>query len=90
MRVQTAADFGAIIRARRLELGLDQQELATMAAVSRHWVLAVERGKARADVALILRTVRALGLDVHVLASEPSRQERDAELDAIVERTRKP
>lgn len=63
-RIQTADDLGRAIRARRTALGLDQGALARLAGVSRQWIVEVERGKPRAEVGLLLRTLQALRLDL--------------------------
>ena len=44
----TAADIGAIIRARRRKLGLGQAALAKRVGVGREWIVDVEQGKPRA------------------------------------------
>ena len=62
MRVGTPRDIGLMIRERRNVLDLDQAELARKVGVSRQWLIGLERGKQRADVGLIIRTLNALGL----------------------------
>jgi HTH-type transcriptional regulator / antitoxin HipB len=86
--VTTSADIGGVIRTRRRELGLDQHELASMVGVSRQWVLAIERGKDRADLSLVLRTLRVLGLSVQ-LAPLAEASDDPAHLDAILTRAKK-
>jgi len=62
MRIRTPADLGALIRDRRRKIRLDQKSLAEKVGVSRQWIVEVERGKPRAEVSLILRTLDALGI----------------------------
>jgi len=62
MFIRTASDLGALIRERRLKLGLDQIDLARKAGTSRKWLVEVENGKPRAEIGLILRTLTALGV----------------------------
>ena len=62
MRIRTPKDVGAAIRERRRALGLDQQSLAKRVGVSRKWVIEMEKGKPRAAMRLVLRTLEALGL----------------------------
>ena len=62
MLIRTASDLGALIRERRLKLGLDQITLAQNAGTSRKWLIEVENGKPRAEIGLILRTLKALGV----------------------------
>ena len=62
--LRTPADIGALIRARRRELGFDQAKLAEMAGVSRLWINQVERGKPGAGLGLVLRTLAQLGIEL--------------------------
>lgn len=66
MRIRTAADLGAFIRERRFKLGMDQSDLAEKAGTSRKWIVEVEQGKPRAEVGLILRTLKALGVSLDI------------------------
>jgi HTH-type transcriptional regulator/antitoxin HipB len=62
MRIRTTADLGALIRDRRTKLGLDQKTLALKVGVSRQWIVEVEKGKPRAEIGLLLRTIDVLGI----------------------------
>jgi HTH-type transcriptional regulator / antitoxin HipB len=62
MRIRTPVDLGALIRDRRTKLGLDQKSLAEKAGVSRQWIVEIEKGKPRAEIGLVLRTIAALGI----------------------------
>ena len=86
MYLRTTADLGALIRERRRKLGLDQAELAQRARVSRLWLSQVERGKPRAAVGLVLRTLQVLGVRL-VVDGKPDLEVPD--IDAIIERARK-
>lgn len=66
MRIRTAADLGAFIRERRVKLGMDQSELAEKAGTSRKWIVEVEQGKPRAEIGLVLRTLKALGVSLDI------------------------
>lgn len=68
MRIRTATDLGAFIRERRTELGMDQSTLAEKAGTSRKWVVEVEQGKPRAEIGLILRTLKTLGVSIAITA----------------------
>jgi len=72
MRIRTATDLGAFIRERRVKLGMDQSDLAKKAGTSRKWIVEVEQGKPRAEIGLVLRTLKTLGvsLDIAVDRSE--------------------
>src|SRR5271170_2801790 len=64
MRMRTATDLGAFIRQRRTKLGMDQVALAEKAGTSRKWLIEVEQGKPRAEIGLILRTLKTLGVSI--------------------------
>ncbi|HEX4023075.1 MAG TPA: helix-turn-helix domain-containing protein [Acidobacteriaceae bacterium] len=68
MRIRTATDLGAFIRERRTKLGMDQSALAEKAGTSRKWVVEVEQGKPRAEIGLILRTLKTLGVSIAITA----------------------
>lgn len=54
--------FGENIRARRLEIGLSQEELADLAGLHRTYIGAIERGERNVSFVNILRISRALGV----------------------------
>ena len=97
MIVRTPADLGLLIRARRRELGMDQQTLAQRVGVSRLWIIEFERGKPRAEIGLVLRTLLALDLHLDVSAAGPptgtstsaSRVPAPPDIDAVVNAARK-
>lgn len=62
--IHTAADLGRAIRARRLELGLQQTDLAMQSGVSTPTVSAIENGKETARVGLVLQLCRDLGIQL--------------------------
>jgi HTH-type transcriptional regulator / antitoxin HipB len=62
MLIRTPSDLGALIRDRRTRLGLDQLSLARKAGTSRKWLIEAENGKPRAEIGLILRTLKVLGV----------------------------
>jgi HTH-type transcriptional regulator / antitoxin HipB len=64
MRIRTAIDIGALIRDQRIKLGLKQRDLADKAGVSRQWLIEVEKGKPRAELGLVLRTIGELGISL--------------------------
>ncbi len=66
MRIRTATDLGAFIRERRSKLGIDQVALAEKAGTSRKWLIEVEQGKPRAEIGLILKTLKTLGVSIDI------------------------
>ena len=87
--LRTPANLGALIRDRRLGLGLDQAELAKRVGVSRLWINQVERGKPGASIGLVLRTLMVLGIE---LSANPWNKTpapaATPDIDAIVEGAR--
>jgi HTH-type transcriptional regulator / antitoxin HipB len=70
--IKTSSDIGALIRDRRHQLGLNQQDLATRVGVGRIWISHLEQGKPTIQLGLVLRTLRELGLHLSSLDSEPA------------------
>lgn len=66
MRIVTARDLGALVRERRHDQSLSQEELARRVGVSRRWIIGLEQGQARA-FELVLRTLAVLGLAIAVV-----------------------
>lgn len=66
MLIRTPTDLGAAIRDRRRRLGLDQEELADKVGVRRQWIIAIEKGKPRAEIGLVLRALQALDLRLSI------------------------
>jgi len=64
--IRTPSDLGALIRERRTKLGFDQRTLAKKAGTSRKWLIEVENGKPRAEIGLIFRTLKALGVTLTI------------------------
>ena len=57
-------DLARIVRDRRRDLGLTQQELADLAGVSHRFVWSVEDGKTRVRFDLLVMLLDALGLEL--------------------------
>ena len=87
MLVRTPTDLGAIIRDRRKELKLNQAELAQRVGTSRQWIIGIEKGRARAELGLVLRTLEALGLRLDAAITSSSKGGPD--IDAIIATARK-
>jgi HTH-type transcriptional regulator/antitoxin HipB len=88
--VRTPKEVGALIRERRRRLGLDQRSLAERVGVSRQWIIEIEKGKPRAAVGLVLRTLEALSVKLGVdHRNDDTRSLASPDIDAIVERARK-
>ena len=93
MRLRTPADVGALVRDRRRKLRLSQASLARKVGAGRQWIVELESGKPRAPLALVLRTLDALG--VPLLAGEATRKvkpsvaaSKGVDIDRLLERLR--
>ncbi|MFT4075624.1 MAG: helix-turn-helix domain-containing protein [Asticcacaulis sp.] len=82
MFLRTPADIGAAIKDRRKRLKIGQEELGRRVGVSRQWIIAVEKGHDRAELALVLSVLNALDLrlDVHPFDATP----KTASLEAAI------
>jgi HTH-type transcriptional regulator/antitoxin HipB len=76
-------------------MGMDQSDRAEKAGTSRKWIVEVEQGKPRAEIGLVLRTLKTLGvsLDLAVdrsqkasVASEPTNVDIHNILDSLKKR----
>src|SRR6267143_1036471 len=98
MRIRTPADLGALIRDRRTKIGLDQKSLADKVGVSRQWIVEVEKGKPRAEIGLLLRTIGALGITLDAEKEGPGKPrnttlshsvDAHVDIDSIVDSARR-
>jgi len=66
MWIESPDELADLVRDRRRQLRMSQEELAQRVGVSRHWVIALERGKPTIELGLVLRTLTVLGMLVDV------------------------
>ena len=69
MRVTSGRELGALVKERRKQRGLSQDDLAQRVGVSRQWVIGLEQGRARA-FPLVMLTLASLGLAVEIVENE--------------------
>lgn len=92
MHVRTPMEIGLLIRDRRRQLRLSQTELAERVGVGRQWIIAIEQGKARAELGLVLRTLAGLELRLSIDGGDAVRFPGPTpaiDLDAVVEGAKK-
>jgi HTH-type transcriptional regulator / antitoxin HipB len=90
MLIRTPTDLGAVLRDRRKELKLDQANLAKRIGVSRQWVIEVEHGHPRAELALVLRAADILGIQLDAsITPDQRRRPGTVDIDSIVAKARK-
>lgn len=90
MRATTPRELGLVVRERRHDLRLSQQELADRAGVSRPWLVSVEAGHPRAELGKLLLLLAELGLSVDLAPAdeqvvEPGTQPYVVDLDALLD-----
>jgi transcriptional regulator with XRE-family HTH domain len=92
MRANTAREIGLLVRERRHDLRLSQQELAQRAGVGRPWLIAVEAGHARAELGKLLALFAELGLTLDLSPArtadpaEPGNRGQRVDLDDLLHR----
>ena len=64
-------DFGLVIRERRRDLSLTQEDLADLAQVSERLVRSIEAGKQTVQLDKLSRVLSALGLELAVVTHIP-------------------
>ena len=88
MQIRTPLDLGLVIREKRRKIKLSQAELADKVGVGRQWVVAIEHGKSRAELGLVLRTLSALGLSFTIDAGDQDRRstgpDSPVDIDTVV------
>lgn len=77
MQIISARDIASRVKATRKGLGWTQAELAELSGVSRDWIIALEQGKPSVELALVLRTLKTLSIQLHT-------SEKDASADNII------
>jgi transcriptional regulator with XRE-family HTH domain len=87
--IESLADFGARIRAKRTERGLTLPQLAEAASVSVSMLSAVERGKRAPTITVVARIAEGLGTPLSQLIAAAEEQRlvvrRAAEQDTVEE-----
>lgn len=63
-KLSDASDLGAVIRRRRLELGLTQVQLAQTCRCSPRFIGELERGVAGGNIKQVIHVCKTLGIDL--------------------------
>ena len=74
MRLRTAREIGLLVHTERKRQGLSMQALAERVGCSRQWIAALEDGGERLEVALVLRTLAALGVRLDARVQESGQE----------------
>ncbi len=75
--VDSAADFGAVLRRRRKDLGHTLAEAAALSRVGIRFLSELERGKPTAEIGRALKVARRLGLQLRLEPRTVGRQVTD-------------
>ena len=75
--MRTSQEVGLAVREARLGLGWTQAQLAERSGVGRDWLVRLEQGHPRLELAKVLDTFTALGLTVTIEATPPPNAESD-------------
>jgi HTH-type transcriptional regulator/antitoxin HipB len=71
MRVRTIREIGLLVHSERKRQGLSLQVVAERVGCTRQWVAELEAGGERLEVALVLRTLNALGIRLDTSSEHP-------------------
>jgi len=85
VRIGSARQFGAVVRAERKQRGLTQVQLAERAGVSRAWLARFETGHPASSIEPIFRVLGELGLDLSTVERSLAPDEAEI-LAAVAER----
>lgn len=87
MNIISVKDLASLIKQERKNQGWTQLELAERSGVSRDWIIALEQAKPSVELALVLRTLKALSLSLAINQSNQPAQE-GVNLNDILNQTR--
>ena len=87
MNIISVKDLVSLVRQERKNRGWTQVQLAEPSGVSRDWIIALEQAKPSIELALVLRTLKALNLPLAI--NQPSQSVQDGiDLNDILNQTR--
>lgn len=78
MNLINVNDLANFVKKERQNRGWTQAELATRSGVSRDWLIGLEKGKQTVEIALVFRTLKALG--VQLIAQKPAEPQSISEM----------
>ena len=87
MNIISVKDLASLVKQERKNHGWTQVQLAERSGVSRDWIIALEQAKPSVELALVLRTLKALNLPLAI--NKPSQPVHDGiNLNDILNQTR--
>ncbi len=88
MNVTSIYDISHAVKRERLKKGWTQAELAKQAGVSRDWVINLEKAKPTIEIALVLRTLKVLGVRLSITPAAPLSDIATAHLESLKAKTK--
>jgi len=90
--LRSAEQLGLTIRLKRKEKDLSQSTLAELLGVERKWVLRLEAGNPKAELGLVLKALKALGIRASLSdeAGPPHPRASTSRLDEVFRRLQTP
>jgi HTH-type transcriptional regulator / antitoxin HipB len=85
MNIVSVNDLAASVRQARRRLGWTQAELAERSGVSRDWIIGLEKAKPSQEIALVLRTLKALNLNLSLDSQEQRTRTQKALFPSLAE-----
>ncbi len=70
MKMISVRNIAALVKQERKKRGWTQAELAEHSGVSRDWVISLEKAKPTVELSLVLRTLKALHINLDAISSK--------------------
>jgi len=74
-QVSTVADIGKLVRHKRKQLGVLQEDAAGLSGVGTKFLSQLENGKETAEIGRVLQVLKSMGLDVYIYPRSENRFE---------------
>ncbi|WP_029916982.1 helix-turn-helix transcriptional regulator [Pelobacter seleniigenes] len=65
-KVSTVEDIGHLVRAKRKQLGVLQEEAAGLSGVGTKFLSQLENGKETAEIGRVLQVLKSMGLELYI------------------------
>lgn len=65
-KISTVEDIGHLVRAKRKQLGVLQEEAAGLSGVGTKFLSQLENGKETAEIGRVLQVLKSMGLELYI------------------------
>ncbi len=72
-QVSTVSDIGKLVRYKRKQLGVLQEDAAGLSGVGTKFLSQLENGKETAEIGRVLQVLKSIGLDVYIYPRSENR-----------------